>query len=387
MSGESLRGKEVALTGRFASMKRAEAIRRIIDAGGRHVDAPGAGTALLVAGQAGHLTAAGGVTRNMLRFRDLKQDGAPIRLIEETEFLRILGAADELSDFSRLYTAAQVSRIIDTPLPVVRSWLRKGLIRPARVGNRLAWFEIKDILQARNLSRLTASGVPGAQIRSSLEQIARWLPHGSQVMGRLDAFARRLRVRLPDGGWADPSGQRLLPFEPDAVPLAAKVSAFPRAAREGGDVLADAEEAEERGDLNGAAEGYARLIATQPDAELFFNLGNILYQLGREGDAAEQYIQALELDPDFAEAWNNLGNALVAMGKSDDAIMAYRRALTLEPEYPDAHCNLAIILERLGRHDEAAAHRAECMRAFPSEARLRLLRAHGAEDASDDAES
>ncbi len=380
MSVESLRGKEVALTGRLASMKRAEAIRRIVEAGGRHVDAPGLTTALLVAGQAGHLTAAGGVTRNMLRFKDLKQEGAPIRLIEETEFLRILGAADELIDFSRLYTAAQVSRIIDAPPSVVRSWLRKGLLRPARVGNRLAWFEIKDILQARNLSRLTASGVPAARIRSSLEQIARWLPDGGQVRGRLDALARRLRVRLPDGGWADPSGQRLIPFEPDAAPPAVKVSAFPRAAPADKDPLSEAEEAEDRGDLAAAARGYARLVESEPDAEVLFNFGNILYQLAREAEAAEQYIRAVELDPDFAEAWNNLGNALVAIGKSDDAVMAYRRALSLEPDYPDAHCNLAMILERLDRHDEAAVHRAECVRASPSEARLRLLRSPPAED-------
>ncbi|MGA2639848.1 MAG: tetratricopeptide repeat protein [Spirochaetia bacterium] len=383
MTMESLRGKEIALTGRLASMKRAEAVRRITEAGGRHVDTPGIGTALLVAGQAAHLTAAGGVTRNLLRFRDLKESGASIRLIEEAEFLRLLGAVDALSDFSRLYTAAQVSRIIETPPSVVRSWLRKGLIRPARVANRLAWFEIKDILQARNLSRLTASGVPAVQIRSSLEQIARWLPEGGQIIGRLDAFARRLRVRLSDGGWADPSGQRLIPFEPDALTPRARVSAFPRDSQADRDPLSAAEEAEERGDLAAAAEGYARVIESQPDADAFFNLGNIFYQLAREGEAAEQYIQALELDPDFAEAWNNLGNALVALGKADDAVLAYRRALALEPEYPDAHCNLAMILERLDRHDEAAVHRAECVRTFPSDARLRLLR----EPAADDADS
>ena len=371
MSSESLRGKEVALTGRLASMKRSEAVRRIAEAGGLHVDAPGESTSLLVAGQAGSLTPSGRVTRNMLRFRDLKQNGAAIRLIEETEFLRLLGAADELSDFSRLYTAEQVSRIIETPLPVVRAWLRRGLIRPARVANRLAWFEIKDILQARALSRLTSSGVPAAQIRSSLEQIARWLPDGQQIMGRLDMYARQLRVKMPDGGWAEPSGQRLIPFDSDPAPAGARVSAFPA---EESDLLAQAEDAEDRGDLAAAAEGYARVIEKRPDAEAFFNLGNIFYQLAREGEAAEQYLLALELDPEFAEAWNNLGNALVAIGKPDDAVRAYRRALTLEPDYPDAHCNLATILERLDRHDEAEVHRNECVRAFPSEARLRLLR-------------
>jgi tetratricopeptide (TPR) repeat protein len=158
------------------------------------------------------------------------------------------------------------------------------------------------------------------------------------------------------------------------------VSSFPLDPQAAGDPLSDAEDAEDRGDLAAAAEGYARALDGQPDAEAFFNFGNILYQLAREGEAAEQYLQALELDPEFAETWNNLGNALVAMGKADDAVMAYRRALSLEPDYPDAHCNLATILERLDRHDEAAVHRTECVRAFPSEARLRLLRAPAADD-------
>ena len=375
-----LHGKEISLTGRLASMKRAEAVRRITEGGGRHVDVPGSSTALLVAGQAGHLTSSGRVTRNLLRFRDLKQNGSPIRLIDEMEFLRLLGAIEELDDLSRLYTAAQVSRIIETPLAVVRSWLRKGLLQPARTTNRLAWFEISDILQARNLSRLTAHGVPASQIRASMEQIARWLPEGNQVMGRLEAFEQRLRVKLPDGGWADPSGQRLIGFEPDASSAGTRVSAFPRQDGVDGKILAEAEDAEERGDLAEAAEGYARILQDHPDAEAYFNLGNALYQLAREGEAAQRYLQALELDPAFAEAWNNLGNSLVAIGKPEDAILAYRRALLLEPYYPDAHCNLATLLERQGRHDESAVHRAECLKAFPSEARLRLLRQPAVDD-------
>jgi tetratricopeptide (TPR) repeat protein len=212
--------------------------------------------------------------------------------------------------------------------------------------------------------------VPASQIRSSLEQIARWLPDGGQIMGRLDLLAHRLRVRLSDGGWADPSGQLLIPFEHGAAGPGARVSDFPSR-----DLLSEAEDAEERGDLAAAEDGYARIVESNPEAEAFFNLGNILYQLAREGEAAARYLQALELDPEFAEAWNNLGNALVAIGKSEDAIKAYTRALSLEPDYPDAHCNLATILERLDHHDEAAVHRAECVRAFPSEAPLRLLRA------------
>jgi superkiller protein 3 len=229
--------------------------------------------------------------------------------------------------------------------------------------------------------------VPAAKIRTSLEQIASWLPDTGQLVGKLDSFARCLRVQLPDGNWAEPSGQLLIPFGQDLAQVVARVRAFPREESVDPEALWNAEEAEDRGDLAAAAKGYEQLIKGNPDAEVFFNFGNILYQLGREGTAAEQYIKALDLDPDFAEAWNNLGNALVAIGKSEEAIEAYCKALALVPEYPDAHCNLATILERLGRLDEAAAHRAEFVRAFPSEAQLRLLRSPSAEDGAEGPES
>ena len=105
-----------------------------------------------------------------------------------------------------------------------------------------------------------------------------------------------------------------------------------------------------------------------------FNLGNVLYELGSEGGAAERYLQAIDADHNFAEAWNNLGNSLVALGKLEDAVHAYEMALSLEPSYPDAHCNLATVLERMERYEEALVHRAVCQRAYPSPAHLTLIR-------------
>ena len=187
-----LADKEVALTGRLFSMTRAEAVERILKAGGRHAREPGPTTAILVAGNAlGHLTSDGGISRNLEVFQALKKQGASIRLVEEQEFLRLLGAEDDREDFSRLYTAEQVSRIVEAPLSQVRGWVRKGLLQPARLTNRLAWFEFKDILTARNLNRLTASGVPASQIHRSLSEIARWLPDGDRLLGRLEAYATR----------------------------------------------------------------------------------------------------------------------------------------------------------------------------------------------------
>jgi tetratricopeptide (TPR) repeat protein len=292
---------------------------------------------------------------------------------------------DESEDFSRLYTAEQVSRIVEAPLSVVKAWVRKGLLQPSRLTHRLAWFDFKDILIARNLSRLTASGVPPSRIHRSLSQIARWLPDGGRIIGRLEAYALGLRVRLPDGSWAEPTGQRLMEFHDGDRLGPARVSAFPlnrQVSGPGVDAPAPnpeawflrAVEAEEQGDLTAAAEMYTRALLAAPEAETLFNLGNVLYRLGREGGAAERYLQAIDADHNFAEAWNNLGNSLVALGKLDDAVHAYEMALSLEPDYPDPHCNLATVLERLERFDRALVHRAVCQRAYPSPAHLTLLR-------------
>jgi tetratricopeptide (TPR) repeat protein len=140
-------------------------------------------------------------------------------------------------------------------------------------------------------------------------------------------------------------------------------------------------EAEERGELQAAAELYTRALEASARPDVLFNLGNVLYELGQEALAAERYLQAVEADHDFAEAWNNLGNALAAVGKLEDAIRAYRQALSLEPDYPEPRCNLATVLDRMGRPSEALAQSDECRKAFPNPARLRLLRQPSAEEA------
>jgi tetratricopeptide (TPR) repeat protein len=388
----ALAGKEIALSGRLFSMSRTQAVQRILRAGGRPVREPGPATAILVAGNAmGHLTSEGKVDRNLARFRQLKQEKAAIRLVEEPEFLRLLGAQDELEDFSRLYTAEQVSRIAGAPLAEVRSWVRRGLLRPARLSHRLAWFGFQDILTARNLSRLSKAGVPAITIHRSLSEIAGWLPEGDRILGQLEAYAAGISLRLPDGGRAEPSGQRLMDFPGDsATPRkrteegrrAAQVSSF-TAGPEAVDWFTQGLEAEERGELEAAARLYARALEASPRPEVFFNLGNVLYELGQEAQAAERYLQAVEADHDFAEAWNNLGNALAAVGKLEDAIRAYRQALSLEPDYPEPRCNLATVLDRLGRPAEALAQSDECRKAFPNPARLRLLRQPSPEEAED----
>lgn len=138
-----------------------------------------------------------------------------------------------------------------------------------------------------------------------------------------------------------------------------------------------------KADYAGAAEHYAKAVALRPDyMQARYNLAmallaqrklddatlhlrwlaehqagqpNVYYQLGRilkdGGDAdgaAEQYRQAIALQPDYYQAHNNLANILIAQGKVDEAIEHYRKALEIKPDYVTAQQNLAKALRSKG---------------------------------------
>jgi len=95
------------------------------------------------------------------------------------------------------------------------------------------------------------------------------------------------------------------------------------------------------------------------------------HQAGNLTEAVAHYRQALDLDPNHAQAHNNLGNALFQLGKRDEAVDHYRQALRLRLNYAQAHSNLANALRLEGRAEEAAAH---CRQALSS--RPDFLEAH-----------
>jgi tetratricopeptide (TPR) repeat protein len=394
MEGKAIAGREIALTGRMATMTREEAVRHLERCGARHVANPTETTDYLVVGQAGWpLQTDGALTSKLVRFREIKAAGADIQLLQESDFLQALGLEQELEDITRLYTSSQVSRVIEEPPRRIRSWVRHGLLKPARVRGRLAWFEFRDVVLARAISELSAKGVRPSEIRRSIAQLSDWLPDAGRMIGRLEAFAKSLQVRLGDGRLADPNGQLHFDFrrtrsspepcESNPASASPRITVWQAETESVSthDWLEAGLEAEEEGRLQQAIHAYRKALDTSEQApEVLFNLGNVLYDLGNEVEAAQSYLRAIEIDREFAEAWNNLGNALSAMGKLEDAVKAYRTALSVEPEYADAHCNLADTLEQLGRPAEAYTHRVVCSRSFPAKPRLRLVVARPGED-------
>jgi tetratricopeptide (TPR) repeat protein len=173
----------------------------------------------------------------------------------------------------------------------------------------------------------------------------------------------RIRVRLPDGRIAEPDGQFLLDFNEESSKKARIKKWHPSAEFQSSDSeaadkwFAAGVLAEENGRFEQAVEAYERaLLAGGLQAETCFNLGNIFYSLDRKAEAAQRYLQAVELETEYVEAWNNLGNALAELERLDEAVRAYETALRFEPNYADAHWNLAETYEQLGHKEKAREH-------------------------------
>lgn len=370
-------------------MSREEALAFLEMVGACHDRAPVAGTEFLVVGEASRvLTEEGHPTTNLSAARALRKAGGEIEIISETQFLALLG----LEELLRLYTTQQLGRILKVPDREISSWVRRGLIRPVKIVHRLHYFDFAQVASAKFLLDLVRSGVPVSRIRDNLRDMEVWFPGVGKSLVQLGVMEQdgRLMVRLEDGSLADSRGQLQIEFrapegaserEPSSsreirhdnvVPLPirkpdspSEPSVFrPGQAKPsgpdspfGGSWFDAALSFEESGWLDDAASAYQNALAIDgPSAELAFNLGNVLYRLGRKEESVQRFLQAVELEPAFIESWNNLANALFEIDRPEEAVRALRKALAVDPRYADAHYNLAEVLHHLRRNEEAAVH-------------------------------
>lgn len=357
-------GLELAITGRLASMRRDEATRRIEEGGGIYAASPTRSTHLLVIGQGGPPLGDDGLpTKHLRTARRLRDEGVPIQIIGEDEFLARLGLDDRQDDLHRVFTTAQLARILGISQGEIRSWVRHDLIEPVKVVRRLCFFDFRQVAGAKALSRLTADGVRPQRIRRSLMELLGWWPESEAALAQLETLEQNdaLFVRTREGSLAETSGQLRLDFDAPVAPAAAPRPIEERAPdpESGSEELWFRRglqlEEEDRGEE--AVVAYAKALEFgNPRPELAFNLGNLMYGLERTTEAAQCFALATEIEPEYVEAWNNLGNALSEMDQADEAIDAFEKALQVEPDYPDAHFNLAETLATSGRTEEAREH-------------------------------
>jgi Flp pilus assembly protein TadD len=268
--------------------------------------------------------------------------------------LRLTSDAPVQDDAISGFTISEVADIISVVPERIRAWVTAGLIQPVKSGDE--WlFDFRQVSAARTICDLIRSGLSLGRVRRQLEQMRSLCnDEGQQTLDSLPVVeqAGQLLIRLTDSELAAADGQ--LHFSFDGMTAPTPLVATPATAAQW---HAKAISQEQSGDLAAAAESFR--IALQvggPDARISFDLGHALAALGEVPAALERYMQAVELDRDFADAWNNLGVLLCEMNRPMAACTAFRRALAAEPFNLRAHYNLADTLDEMGRVHDARAH-------------------------------
>ena len=91
-----------------------------------------------------------------------------------------------------------------------------------------------------------------------------------------------------------------------------------------------------QGKYDEAIKEYLSIIQiSEPDADLYINLGAAYQASKKLNEAAGAYIKATQIDSKNSTAYYYLGTVYSAQGKNEDASKAYRKALALDPENKD----------------------------------------------------
>jgi tetratricopeptide (TPR) repeat protein len=110
------------------------------------------------------------------------------------------------------------------------------------------------------------------------------------------------------------------------------------------------------------------------DARALFERGKDAYKHNRDEEAVEDFKQATQLDPDFAEAHYRLGLAYNVTKQKDEADKSFEQAVKLyekltkqDPKNSDAYYFLGLCYEQLGKYDDAARVLKEAVKNSPTE--------------------
>jgi len=117
---------------------------------------------------------------------------------------------------------------------------------------------------------------------------------------------------------------------------------------------------------------YERAAALKPAMpEAWTDLGALLLQLQRLGEADKALMTAFRLAPADAATQLNLGNLRLEQGRLDDAMALYQIVLTTQPNHAAATLNLGRAMKELGRPAEALRFYRQAEALAPDNATIR----------------
>lgn len=117
---------------------------------------------------------------------------------------------------------------------------------------------------------------------------------------------------------------------------------------------------------NEAQTNYLHAIALQPQyADAHYNLGLSYYRQGHLQSSIDCFRSALTCNQKLPAAWNNLGVALMELKNYPAAELSLKMAIQLSPDYTEALLNLGNLLQKTGKHAEARIHVEKALRLKP----------------------
>ena len=321
----ALRDRVVVFTGRLRTLSRSDASHLVRRSGGIVRDSVTRDTSFLVAGE-GDGPGPALASRKLRSAERLNAEGGYIRIVGESEFLRLAGIEPAGALGERYYTASDIEDLYHLDRPVLRQLERLRLLRPFLRTNADRYYSFQDLLVLRQVHEAMAGGVSLGRIARSL-----LLERRGQMRLRFDAPgpARVIELRRPEeDAWSAEDWYEV-----------------------------GCESDEEPGDLTRATLAYERALELDPHhVGALVNLGNVYYRLGQVDDARRLYERALALDPQNPNVHYNLGNVYDDLEEYRTAIRFFESALRLRASNADAHFNLGLVHDRLGNVDQVRFH-------------------------------
>jgi tetratricopeptide (TPR) repeat protein len=259
----------------------------------------------------------------------------------------------------KLFSTAEVAKILNLPDRRIRSFVRAGFLAPVGNKTKTLQFTFQDLLFLKTAKSLLASRVPVKSILRILSSLKRQLPD-EQHLSSLKIYADGRRVVVWDGKarWQPDSGQFLFDFDARSVLRTMKVPA-PKPVKT--DLTAqhwfnlgiefEATSTEE------AEQAYQRALELDPKmSDAHLNLGKLYHDAGMLGKSEAHYRAAVECAPSDAAPYFNLGVLLEDLKRPREAVRCYQEALDRDSAFADAHYNLGLVLESLGNKKDAFTH-------------------------------
>lgn len=258
------------------------------------------------------------------------------------------------------FGTAEVSRLTKIPARSVRAMVRARYVSPERGPRGSLQFSFQDLVLLRTARTLLAARMSSRRVGTALRAIRAQLPEDPPARG-LSVTAAGDRVVVHEAGEQRDalSGQLLLALEvrvDDGRIELVDVSAR----RSGEDSYSEdctrqfeAALALEETDVAAAVEAYRTCVAQHGHGGAIANLGRLLHLDGRISEAIRVY---RSIDAPDADVLYNLGVALEDLGRSEEAIAAYSRAIDMDKTYTDAHHNIARLYQEAGNQRRALRH-------------------------------